>query len=85
MNDKYDIIRCTELQWSDVMSKLAQHHFALHPNCPFVLVQEHAGWHFGYRRDMTCWSTANDNAVLTHPQPQPTAYSGVSIKYPEIS
>ena len=82
--NKYDLVRCTDKQWSDVMSKLAQHHFAKNPDCQFVLVQEHAGWHFGYRRDMTCWATANDQAVMTHPQSQPDGFSGVEAQYPEI-
>ena len=83
----YDPIRCTQTQWSNsgVMERLAQHHFNQHPNCQFVEVIEHGGWFFGFRRDMSCWRTANDMAVLTHPFPQPDGYSGKCVQYPDVN
>jgi hypothetical protein len=66
------------------MEHLAQHHFAQHPDCQFAEVYEHGGWFLGYRRDLTIFSTANDRAILSVPQPQPTAHSGNTYQYPEI-
>jgi len=87
----YDTVRCSENQWysSGVMERLARHHFQQHPETDFVEVYEHGGWFLGYRRpnangEMTIWSTANDQAVLSHPQPQPSAHSGRTFSYPEI-
>jgi hypothetical protein len=82
----YDLIRCTDKQYgSDLMARLAKRHFDAHPNCQFVEVYEHGGWRLGFRRDGSTWATANDQAVLEKPLPQPTGYSGVSTAYPEIT
>lgn len=86
MNCTYDIIRCESYQWgNELMARLAACHFEQHPESRFVLVYEHAGWHLGFRRDISIWCTANDAAVLRVSKPQPGDYSGCSFSYPHIS
>ena len=60
-------------EWGNrLMEQVAQEHFEANPECQFVMVHEHAGWALGFRRDMSCYSTANDMAALSKPRPQPT-------------
>lgn len=52
-------------EWgNELMRKVAQEWFDTHPDCEFVHVTEHAGWHLGFRRDGSVWSTANDMAHM---------------------
>ena len=68
----YAIIHLDAHEWNnDTMWRVASEYFELHPECQFVEVYEHAGWHLGFRRDRSLWSTANDTARLSVPRPQP--------------
>lgn len=55
----------------EAMQAAARAFFEAHSELQFVLVHEHGGWHLGYRRDLTIWCTANDQATLSVPYPQP--------------
>ena len=85
MNDRYDIIHLASDEWgNEKMKSIAQDHFAVTPDCDFVLVYEHAGWMLGYRRDLSIWGTANDQARLERPEPRPTGFSGRTIRRDHI-
>jgi hypothetical protein len=81
MANDYDTIYLgTKEYGSEVMEEIAKQYFVDHANCDFVMVYEHGGWYLGYRRDLTIWCTANDAGILTHPTPQPTHFSGNSVR-----
>ena len=66
----YDSIQLHADEWgNDLMRRVAEDHLARHPEIDFVLILEHAGWYLGFRRDGTCWATANDGAIIRGPQP----------------
>lgn len=76
----YDVIQLADDEWGNQkMNEVAKAYFEEHPDVQFVRVCEHAGWWLGYRRDMTRWGTANDQAVLEKAEPRPVDYSGVSV------
>ena len=62
------------------MRAIAAEFFHLNRFQQFVYVCEHGGWFLGFRRDLSIWTTANDVAILTDPQPQPTGWNGRSIR-----
>lgn len=68
----YDMIHLADHEWGNsIMEEVARQWFADHSDCQFVEVREHAGWFLCWRRDMTCWGTANDMANIK-PGPTPT-------------
>lgn len=68
----YEMIYLADHEWGNqLMEQIAMEHFAANPECQFVHVYEHAGWHLGFRRDRSIWTTANDMAVLTQGLPYP--------------
>lgn len=68
----YDMIHLADNEWgNELMQQIAMEHFSQHPDCQFVEVREHAGWFLCWRRDMSCWGTANDMARLRQPLPIP--------------
>ena len=79
----YDTIRLKEDEWgNETMAKVAKEYFMLNPDIDYVLVHEHAGWFLGYRRDGTCWATANDCAKVDGPFPT-RARKFINRNYPE--
>jgi hypothetical protein len=77
----YDYIFLASNEWgNETMDRVAQEHFAAHPECEFVEVHEHAGWYLGYRRDGSIWATANDTARLQKPWPRPAGLCGKTIR-----
>jgi len=77
----YDTIYLASNEWGNqVMQRIAEEHFRDNPDCEFVEVYEHAGWHLGFRRDGSIWCTANDAARLERPWPQPTGLDGKHIR-----
>ncbi len=77
----YAIIHLADDEWgNEIMSAVAQEYFRANPDEDFVEVYEHAGWFLGFRRDGSCWNTANDMAILNVPYPQPTGPSGKVIR-----
>lgn len=69
----YDQIHLADNEWGNrLMEEVAIEWFAHHPEAEFVHVLEHAGWHLGFRRDGTIWTTANDMAVMRNPYPIPS-------------
>lgn len=81
---EYDTVYLADDEWGNLaMDKVAAEWFREFPTCQFVEVYEHAGWYLGYRNDGenggrgSCWTTANDQARLPKPQPQPVkGFSG---------
>lgn len=68
----YDIIHLADNEWNnDTMERIAREWFEQYPDCQFVEVREHGGWHLCWRRDMSLWGTANDRASLK-PGSRPT-------------
>lgn len=66
----YDIIQLHADEWgNEIMRTVAMEHFERNPELQFVHVREHAGWHLGFRRDESCWGSANDGAVIRGPFP----------------
>lgn len=66
----YDYVFLADSEWdNETMRQVALDWFNKHPDCEFVLVYEHAGWELGFRRDLTCWASANDCARITGPRP----------------
>ena len=60
----YDQIRLADNEWGNqIMREVAEQHFRDHPDCPFVQIIEHAGWHLCYHRSGEVVGTANDMAV----------------------
>ncbi|CAG0947803.1 hypothetical protein ANRL1_04571 [Anaerolineae bacterium] len=79
----YDQIYLADNEWgSDLMYQVAREYFDSNPTRQFVLVYEHAGWWLGMRNDATlsCWTTANDMAILPKRFPRPNGFSGISIR-----
>ena len=77
----YVIIHLADDEWgNEKMLEVAREFFQDNPDEEFVYVYEHAGWHLGYRRDGSVWTTANDLAILNVPYPQPTGPSGMHIR-----
>ena len=71
----YVNIQLADDEWgTPLMEKVAEEFFAEHQDVEFVHVREHAGWALGFRRDGSIWSTANDEAALSTPLPQPTNF-----------
>ena len=75
----YAIIHLADNEWgNDTMQKVAEEYFTANPSAEFVQVLEHGGWHLGYRRDLTIWTTANDGATCKGTRPK--GYSGLTIR-----
>ena len=68
----YVTIHLADDEWgNEKMRQVADGYFQQHPDCQFVHVCEHAGWHLGFRRDGSIWTTANDMADMRDCYPQP--------------
>jgi|ERR1039458_7568640 hypothetical protein len=71
----YDVIRLADNEWGNtIMSEVAEEHFRAHPDCNFVQVIEHAGWHLSYHRSGEIVGTANDMAVMRPDRPRPDSF-----------
>jgi hypothetical protein len=80
----YAVIHLADDEWgNEMMFAVAQEYFTRNPDEDFVEVYEHGGWFLGFRRDGSCWTTANDLAILNVPFPQPTGPSGKTIRRQE--
>jgi len=82
-SESFDIVHVAENEWDHedgACKRAAREHFEAYADAKFVLVDEHAGWFLGYRRDLTIWCTANDRATLEQPSPKPTRYSGRTVR-----
>jgi hypothetical protein len=70
----YALIHLADDEWGNqTMECIAREFFDEHPDCNFIEVYEHAGWHLCWRRDGSIWGTANDMAKLDG-GPRPTGY-----------
>ena len=80
----YDVIQLADNEWGNqIMREVAEEWFRDHPQCNFVQVREHAGWHLGYHRSGEVIATANDRAVLRPDRPIPDSF-GESFVRPVI-
>ena len=71
----YDQIRLAGNEWGNqIMREVAEQHFRDHPDCPFVQVIEHAGWHLCYHRSGEVVGTANDMALMRPDRPRPDCF-----------
>ena len=72
----YDLIFLGPDEWgNETMRAVAQEHFEANPDLQFVQVYEHAGWSLGFRRDIECWGSANNSAVIRGPFPETLRHS----------
>lgn len=80
MHTTYDLIFLGDDEWDNAtMCHVAAEWFQRHPQCQFVMVYEHAGWHLTYHRaELECVGSANDQAFFRAGIPRPTGYSGRS-------
>lgn len=68
----YDIVHLADNEWgTPKMVQVADAYFRDHPECQYLLVNEHAGWCLGFRRDLSTFASANDMAVMDD-RPRPT-------------
>lgn len=75
----YDVLYLADREYgNELMRLLASQWFASHPACNFLEVHEHGGWYLGFRRDFSCWATANDCAALNGEFP--AEFSGLSYR-----
>ena len=79
----FDCIFLADNEWgSPLMAEIAAEWFKNNPDCNFVYVHEHAGWHLMFHRSGQCVGSANELAGFPADRPRPTHASTISQRRP---